>query len=143
MTDITVSSRTFQNAKKLANEFNGNVIDFENFYTQLELFDIIICTTAAPGCILSPAIIEASLKTRPERPLFLIDLAMPRDIDPKIDTIENVYLYNLNDLSEIANHNIINRKNDIDKARRILKTQAWVLWLQLRQRTIGNPTIPT
>ncbi|MEC8189705.1 MAG: hypothetical protein VX033_00780, partial [Verrucomicrobiota bacterium] len=94
-----------------------------------------------PNCILSPSIIEASLKTRPERPLFLIDLAMPRDIDPKIDTIENVYLYNLDDLSEIANQNIINRKNDIEKARRIIKTQAWVLWLQLRQRAIGDPSI--
>ncbi|PDH28981.1 MAG: glutamyl-tRNA reductase [Puniceicoccaceae bacterium MED-G31] len=143
VTDITVSSRTFQNAKKLANEFNGNVIDFADFYTQLELFDIIICSTAAPSCILSPTIIEASLKSRPERPLFLIDLAMPRDIDPEIDTIENVYLYNLDDLSEIANQNIINRKIDIDKAKGILKTQAWVLWLQLRQRTIGNPTIAT
>ena len=66
---------------------------------------------------------------------------MPRDIDPEIDTVENVYLYNLDDLSEIVNQNIINRKNDIEKARRILKTQAWVLWLQLRQRTIGNQTI--
>ena len=142
VTDITVSSRTFQNAKKLATEFNGNVIDFRDFHTRLDLFDIIICSTSAPGTILSPTIIESSLKTRPERPLFLIDLAMPRDIDPEIDTIENVYLYNLDDLSEIANQNIINRKNDIDKARRILKTQAWVLWLQLRQRTIGKPTIP-
>ena len=63
---------------------------------------------------------------------------MPRDIDSGVDTIENVYLYNLDDLSEIANENMINRKNDIDKARRILKTQAWVLWLQLRQRTISD-----
>ncbi len=143
VTDITVSSRTFHNAKKLANEFNGNVIDFADFHKQLELFDIIISSTAAPSYTLSPTIIQAYLKTRPERPLFLIDLAMPRDIDPEIDTIENVYLYNLDDLSEIANQNIINRKIDIDKAKRILKTQAWVLWLQLRQRTIGNPTIDT
>ncbi|MEC7609275.1 MAG: glutamyl-tRNA reductase [Verrucomicrobiota bacterium] len=141
VTDITVSSRTFQNAKKLATEFNGNVIDFKGFHTQLDLFDIIICSTSAPSTILSPSAIEASLKARPQKPLFLIDLAMPRDIDPGIDTVENVYLYNLDDLSEIANQNIINRKNDIEKARRIIKTQAWVLWLQLRQRAIGDPSI--
>ena len=143
VTDITVSSRTFQNAKKLANQFNGNVIDFTDFHTQLRLFDIIICSTSAPDSILNSTMISSALRTRPESPLFLIDLAMPRDIDSGVDTIENVYLYNLDDLSEIANENMINRKNDIDKARRILKTQAWVLWLQLRQRTISDQKAAT
>lgn len=134
--DISVSSRTFENAHKLAHEFGGAAIDFADFTNQLHRFDIIISSTAAPGCILTPDVIRAALKQRPGKPLFLIDLAMPRDIDPTIDRIDNVYLYNLDDLSNIANENLQLRKGEIDKARKILKAQAWNLWLQLRRRTL-------
>lgn len=134
--DISVSSRTFENAHKLAHEFGGAAIDFEDFVSQLHRFDIIISSTAAPGCILTPQTIRTALKQRPEQPLFLIDLAMPRDIDPAVDKIENVYLYNLDDLSTIANENLAQRKGEIQKAQKILKAQAWNLWLQLRRRTL-------
>ena len=134
--DISVSSRTFENAHKLAHEFGGAAIDFDDFTHQLHLFDIIISSTAAPGTILTTKTVKHALESRPDRPLFLIDLAMPRDIDPSVDGIENVYLYNLDDLSDIANENLEQRKNEIEKARRILKAQAWNLWLQLRRRSL-------
>ncbi|MDQ8206607.1 glutamyl-tRNA reductase [Coraliomargarita algicola] len=134
--DIAVSSRTFENAHKLAHELGGSAIDFEDFKAQLEHFDIVICSTAAPGTILDRSIIAQSMKRRPERPCFLIDLALPRDIDPAVEDIENVYLYNLDDLSTIANENLTARKAEIDNAREILKKHAWNLWLQLRRREL-------
>jgi glutamyl-tRNA reductase len=63
---------------------------------------------------------------------------MPRDIDPAVERIENVYLYNLDDLSAIANQNLAQRKGEITKARKLLKAQAWLLWLQLRRRTLAK-----
>lgn len=134
--DITVSSRTFEKAHQLAHSLGGAAIEFEDFPAQLHRFDIIISSTTAPGAVLDRSKIMASTKQRPERPLFLIDLAMPRDIDPSVEKLENVYLYNLDDLSTIANENLELRKAEIENARRILKSHAWTLWLQLRRRTL-------
>jgi len=134
--DITVSSRTFENAHTLAHELGGAAIEFSDFELQLARFDIIICSTAAPQPILSKNNLAAALNSRPERPCFLIDLAMPRDIDPSAEALDNVYLYNLDDLSAIANENLEQRRAEIDKARAILKHHAWTLWLQLRRREL-------
>lgn len=134
--DIAVSSRTYENAHRLAHELKGSAIDFEDFVGQLQHFDIVIGSTAAPGAILTKSLIEASMRARPDRPLFLIDLALPRDIDPSVEDLDNVYLYNLDDLSDIANQNLAARKAEIDRAREILKSHAWNLWLQLRRREL-------
>lgn len=134
--DIAVSSRTFENAHRLAHDLGGAAIDFEDFFGQIHRFDIIISSTAAPGCILTPSGIQEALQKRPAQPLFIIDLAMPRDVDPSVDRLENVYLYNLDDLSTIANENLAQREGEIEKARRILKAHAWNLWLQLRRRSL-------
>jgi glutamyl-tRNA reductase len=134
--DISVSSRTFENARKLAHELGGAAIEFSDFQSQLAHFDIIICSTAAPGTILDRNIISQCMKRRPERPCFLIDLALPRDVAPDVERVENVYLYNLDDLSNIANENLEARKAEIENARSILKKHAWNLWLQLRRREL-------
>jgi glutamyl-tRNA reductase len=136
LADISVSSRTYENAHKLAHNLGGSAIEFDDFALQLEYFDIIICSTAAPQPILNYQILSPAMKCRPERPCFLIDLAMPRDIDPAVEKLENVYLYNLDDLSRIANENLELRRAEIEQARNILKTYAWNLWLQLRRREL-------
>ena len=134
--DISVSSRTFENAYTLANNLGVAAIDFESFVNQLEHFDIVICSTAAPDALISKEVMTRAMNQRPERPCFLIDLAMPRDVDPSVEEVENVYLYNLDDLSNIANENLEARKAEIEKAREILKKHAWNLWLQLRRREL-------
>ena len=134
--DITVASRTFENAHALAHQLQGAAIEMSDFPALLQRFDIVISATCAPGLILDRVMIGAALKQRPERPLFLIDVALPRDIEPSLDTLENVYLYNLDDLSSIANENLKSRKAEIERARTILKGHAWQLWLQLRRRTL-------
>ena len=140
--DITVTSRTFENAHILAHRFGGAAIEFSDFAPQLKHFDIVISSTTAPETILDQRMIKDALKDRSEQPFFLIDLALPRDVDPSVDMLENVYLYNLDDLSAIANENIELRKAEIDQARKILKTHAWNLWLQLRRRTLASPQTP-
>lgn len=134
--DITVASRTYENAHKLAHNLGGAAIELSDFAAQLKRFDIVISSTAAPGAILDRDIVATALKQRPDRSFFLIDVAMPRDIAPAVETLDNVYLYNLDDLSKIANENLELRKAEIDRARTILKGYAWTLWLQLRRRTM-------
>ena len=134
--DIAVSSRTYENAHRLAHELTGSAIDFQDFIDQLHNFDIVIGSTSAPGSLLSRKVVQAAMRSRPEKPLFLIDLALPRDIDPAVENLENVYLYNLDDLSKIANENLTARKAEIERAREILKGHAWNLWLQLRRREL-------
>ncbi|MGB0344549.1 MAG: glutamyl-tRNA reductase [Coraliomargarita sp.] len=136
--DISVSSRTLENARKLAHKLGGAAIDFSIFSAQLHRFDIVVSSTAAPGHILTAETIRQALRQRPGKPVFLLDLAMPRDIDPAVHQLDNLYLYNLDDLSAMANENLAQRKAEIEKARRILKAQAWTLWLQLRRRTRAN-----
>ncbi len=134
-TNISVSSRTFESARRMAHAIGGDTIEFESFVDQLHRFDILISATSAPSSILTQKMIQTALQPRLDRPLFLIDLAMPRDIDPAVNTLENVYLYNLDDLSNIVKETLEQRKGEIGKAKKILKTQAWILWLQLRNRT--------
>ena len=135
MADISVSSRKFENAHKLARSFGGAAIDFQDFGKQLKNFDIIICCTTAHHHILDRTTVRQALLERSEKPFFLLDLAMPRNIDPAVNELESIYLYNLDDLSTIANNNLDQRKQEIAKARKILRAQAWTLWLQLRRRT--------
>ena len=140
--DITVSSRTYENAHTLAHQLGGAAIEFSDYEQQLARFDIIICSTAAPRTILSAETLRSALKQRPERPCFLIDLAMPRDISPDAEKLESVYLYNLDDLSAIANENLEQRRAEIENARAILKRHAWTLWLQLRRRELQAQKSP-
>lgn len=134
--DITVSSRTYENAHALAHQLGGAAIEFSDYEQQLARFDIIICSTAAPSTILNAANLKPALKRRPESPCFLIDLAMPRNISTDVETLDSVYLYNLDDLSAIANENLEQRHAEIENARAILKRHAWTLWLQLRRREL-------
>lgn len=136
VSDITVTGRNFERAHSLAHKFSAAAIEFSDFSQQLKRFDIVITSTAAAGIIIDHKTIKNTLKQRPEQPLFLIDLALPRDIDPSVDRLENVYLYNLDDLSNIANENIELRKAEVERARTILKAHAWNLWLQLRRRSL-------
>jgi glutamyl-tRNA reductase len=134
--DITVTSRTYENAHRVAREFSGTVMDFESFRKQLSHFDIIICSTASQDPQIHGPDVKTALRKRRGKPMFLIDLAMPRDVDPAVESLDNVFVYNLDDISKMANENLEQRKNEIDHARKILGRQAWWLWLELRRRSV-------
>ena len=134
--DIAVSSRNFENAHALAHNFEGAAIEFSDFQQQLSHFDIVVSSTAATEPVLTHDSMQRARKKRPDQPCFLIDLGMPRDIEPSVEELDEVYLYNLDDLSKIANENLEQRKAKIEAARKILKRHAWNLWLQLRRREL-------
>ncbi len=131
---ITVTSRRFEKARTLAHQFGGSAIDFEDFDKQLFNFDIVVGSTAAPRHILTVDMVRQALRRRNDEPMFFIDLAVPRDIEPAVETLENIYRYDLEDLSKIANENLSSRKGEIDHIRTHLSRAAWNIWLQLRRR---------
>jgi len=102
---LVVASRTFERAAELAATLGGTALPFEQREERLEDFDIVVCSTAAPHTVISAAAVAATMKYRPAQPLFFIDLALPRDVDTAVTSLDNVYLYNLDDLAQIAEEN--------------------------------------
>jgi glutamyl-tRNA reductase len=129
-----ISSRRLENAQTLAHRFAGAATEFIHFPRYLSDVDIVIASTSAPGFILHREMLQAAQKHRPHRPLFLLDLALPRDIDPAVSRLPNVYLYNLDDLAGIANENLKARQAEVDHCRTLLSNRSWELWLNLRRR---------
>lgn len=131
---VTVTSRTFENAHEVAESIGAAVLHFEHFRKHLQEFDIVLTSTSAPSFILSYEDIRTTIRRRAGMPLFLIDTAMPRDVDPRTGELDEVYLYNLDDLSAIANENLQNRKVDLEALQQTFAQRAWQLWLTLIRR---------
>ncbi|MCK4788047.1 MAG: glutamyl-tRNA reductase, partial [Desulfobacteraceae bacterium] len=98
----------------------GKAIHFNQFKKELHLVDIIISTTAAPHLVLKKEEVEASLKKR-NREILIIDIAVPRDIDPDIKSLKGVTLYNLDDFNQVIKENLFKKKGEALKAERIIK----------------------
>ncbi|HTA30227.1 MAG TPA: glutamyl-tRNA reductase, partial [Candidatus Cybelea sp.] len=99
---IFVSNRSHERAVALAQELGGRAVSFDDWAAEFPHIDILISSTSAPHCILDRTKLEPVMKARKHRPLLLIDIAVPRDIDPSVNFLENVYLYNIDDLQAIA-----------------------------------------
>ena len=121
--EVIVVSRTYERALDLAMPFNGEAIEFDGFHERLEEVDIVISSTGAPHYILHPENILGVIKARKNKPMFLIDIAVPRDIDPKVNEIENVYLYDIDDLQEVVVVNIERREHEARRAEEIVEEE--------------------
>jgi glutamyl-tRNA reductase len=119
--NIYVVNRTFERAEELANKFDGKAYRMEELSEALENSDIVISATSSTEFVVTPQIIEPIAKKRNYRPIFLIDLAIPRDIDPAIDAVNSIFLYNLDDLQEIVKANLEKRKKEIPKSMKIVR----------------------
>lgn len=129
--DILVCSRTRANADALAEKIGCRSADFAAAKENIERFDIVLCASLSREPLLKKADIETACKKRRGRPVFLIDLAVPRNIDEECGEIEDAFLYNLSDLSKIANENIAARKAEIEKAQQAVSTRANALAARL------------
>ena len=129
--EITVTGRTFENARHLAEKVNAATLDFESFRKSLHLFDVVVTSTSGNDPVLSRETIRSALSMRPARPLFLIDVAVPRDIDEGVSELENVYLYNMDDVSAIANENLKSRMAEVERCKGALAHRAIRLWEQM------------
>ena len=124
---IIVANRTHDRAAALAAELGGRAVRFDDWAGEFEKIDIVISSTAAPHHILDRAKLDPLMKERRNRPLLLIDIAVPRDIDPEVNFLENVYLYNVDDLQTIANDHLAQRKEEIAKCEAIIREKVALL----------------
>src|SRR5438093_5029485 len=123
-TSIIVSNRSHERAVALAAELGGRAVPFEGWAHEFEKVDIVISSTAAPHYILDRAKLAPLMKLRKNRPLLLIDIAVPRDIEPEINLLENVYLYNIDDLQAIADDYLKQRQEDIARCETLIAEKA-------------------
>jgi glutamyl-tRNA reductase len=117
---IVVANRSFDRALALAGELGGRAVAFDGWAEEFEKIDIVISSTSAPHHILDRAQLEPLMKARRQRPLLLIDIAVPRDIDPEVNFLENVYLYNVDDLQGIADDYLKLRREEIARCEDII-----------------------
>jgi glutamyl-tRNA reductase len=121
---IIVSNRTHDRAVALARELDGRAVHFEDWAAEFPGIDIVISSTAAPHYILDRAKLEPLMKLRRNRALLLIDIAVPRDIDPAVNFLENVYLYNIDDLQAIADDSLRQRQEEIARCAALIRQKA-------------------
>ncbi len=117
---IIVANRSHERAVELAKELGGRAVQFDDWAGEFQKIDIAISSTSAPHHILDRARLEPLMKARRQRPLLLIDIAVPRDIDPEVNFLENVYLYNIDDLQAIADGYLKQRKEEIARCEAII-----------------------
>lgn len=129
--DVMVVNRTYERGCELAREFNGKPVKFENFLHELVHADIIICSTGAPSYVLIKEQMHKAMKERKNRPVFIIDISVPRNIDPEINKLDNVYLYSVDDLQEVVDTNIHGRKVEAEKAEKIIdeEVEKFMKWM--------------
>jgi glutamyl-tRNA reductase len=118
--EVLVSNRTFERACDLAKEFNGRPVRFDDFIQEMVRADIVICSTGAPTYILGKNQMQKVMKERKQRQVFIIDISVPRNIDPEINDLDNVYLYNVDDLQNVVDTNVFERQKEAEKAEKII-----------------------
>lgn len=117
---IFITNRTYARAVQIADDFHGTAIEFDKLHEKIQDVDIVISSTGSPGYVIDASMIASALRRRRNRLLFLIDIAVPRDIDPAAGAIDNVYLYNIDNLQDIVDGNLQIRKKEAEKAEAII-----------------------
>jgi glutamyl-tRNA reductase len=124
---ILVANRSFDRADALAKELGGRAVRFDTWETEFGKIDIAISSTSAPHYILDRVKLEPIMKRRKNEPLLLIDIAVPRDIEPEVNFLENVYLYNIDDLQAIAADYLRQRQEEVQRCEGIIAEKARAL----------------
>ncbi|MFO7524542.1 MAG: glutamyl-tRNA reductase [Ignavibacteriaceae bacterium] len=120
---LALTNRTFEKAEKLANELNTAVFPFDSFKEHIHKFDIIVSATSSEGLIISKSDIESAMKKRNYASMVLMDIAIPRDIDPKSKDIEYVFYHDIDSLNIIVEQNLSKRKEEIPKVEKIIEEE--------------------
>lgn len=128
---ILVANRTYQRAVELAKGFDGEAVPFDALFDRLSDVDIVISSTGAPDAVIRAKDVKDVLRRRKNRPMFFIDIAVPRDIDPDVNNLDNIYLYDIDDLREVVEENLATRRDEAAKAHAIVDDQVeeFLKWL--------------
>jgi glutamyl-tRNA reductase len=137
--NLLITSRTYENAAVLSNELNGTAIKLEEIYYRLKDVDIVITATGSNNYIFKSEHVNQALKLRKNEPMFFIDIAVPRDVDPKVNDIPSVYLYDIDDMQGVLDNNISSRKESAREAESIVDNHGdkFINWLE------GLKVLPT
>jgi len=136
---IYVTNRTYERAIAVAKEFSGEAIPFEQLYDTVDRADIVISSTGAPHTILGRAHGERFLSRRRNRPMFFIDIAVPRDVDPEMNKLDGIFVYDIDDLQQVVSSHIADRRHEADRAEAIVQLE--VDKFQARLQTLD--VVPT
>jgi glutamyl-tRNA reductase len=138
--EIFITNRTYERAEEMARVFQGEVIAYDQFPQRLAEMDIVATSSAAPGFVLTPDMISRALNLRKRRPMFLIDIAVPRNIDPDIQKLEHAFVYDMDDLQRLADRNLNARREVAVQAEAIVSEEVTRLEAKFREREVA-PTI--
>ena len=132
---ITIANRTLERAQALAHRFSARAIELRELAAQLHEYDIVVSSTASSLPILGKGLVERALKARRRLPMFMVDLAVPRDIEQEVGELDDVFLYTLDDLQGIVQGNLDARRAAVQQAEAIIDTQVgqFMHWMQVRQ----------
>lgn len=123
VSSMVVANRTFDRAVRVAEIFDAHPVSFEEIESQLAEVDIVVTSTASPGYVITHEQVKNSLRKRRNRPLFFIDIAVPRDVQPEVNSLENVYVYDIDDLKGVIELNMGQRKQEAIKAERVVREE--------------------
>jgi glutamyl-tRNA reductase len=128
---IIIANRSVENAQKIATLYQAQAISLKQFSTVIHQADIIISSTAASVPVIGKGLIESALKLRKHKPMFMLDIAIPRDIEPEVGQLDDVYLYTIDDLKQVVNENVDLREKEKVLAQEIIIKQAQIFndWL--------------
>jgi len=131
---LTIASRTLASAEGLAAELRGRAIPWSALSQALQAADIVVTATGSPEPVLTRASVEDAMRPRRGRPLFLIDIAVPRDVDPRAGSLDQVFLYNIDDLQAIVKENLARRTSEVQRAESIVREEVdrFRAWMQSR-----------
>ena len=140
VSSVLVTNRTFEHAVELAQVFEGAAVSFEHFTDHMDRADIVISSTGAPHFIISRPVAEQIIHRRKNRPMFFIDIAVPRDIDPTVNEIDNAFLYDIDDLQQVIDENLKERMKEASRAEEIIDSEVQAFCLKMQSREVV-PTI--
>ncbi|MGB9178720.1 MAG: glutamyl-tRNA reductase [Pyrinomonadaceae bacterium] len=137
---VLVANRTHETAQRLANEFGGEAVDFSDLSQHLAEADIVICSTGAPDYIVTSEMAREALEKRRNRPAFFIDISVPRNIDPAVGEVSNLFVFDIDDLEAVITSNIREREREAERAELIIESEVMQFQQSLRTLDIG-PTL--
>jgi len=131
VSSVLVTNRTYERAVELAEKFKGKAIKFDDYHNHLQDADIVISSTGAPHHVIHGNVVAKAMQRRKNKPIFFIDIAVPRDVDPEVSDIYNVFLYDIDDLQSVVNTNIVEREREAKRAERIIEKEItkFLSWL--------------
>jgi glutamyl-tRNA reductase len=139
-TQILVTNRTHERAVEMAQLFEGQIVDYTRFLSALPEVDIVIASSGAPHYIIVRDDMKKVLEARRNRPMFLIDIAVPRNIEPTVNELDNVFLYDIDDLQKVVETNLKGRMSSAEEAEAIIREEVERMLARLKTREVV-PTI--